>query len=210
MDLNEFISIANSKKVVKLINIEILIKRISLQSNLDYASISKSLFDLMAKDDVYHFSTIYKMRDKQTHLYDISAYKHYEFFEDFIECVNECFITLEDAEKSLAGISSILKEDDFVTCLQEDVEAAIKYNVFEREELQKMQESQSYEIVNDDVVKGRISTPQRALFALLLSRLYPDGDTPNTNAVKEAVNTELKKIGHKEVSYNTIASLMKK
>lgn len=58
--------------------------------------------------------------------------------------------------------------------------------------------------------QGRISKPQRALFSLLLNKLYPDGKIPNVNSVKEAINTELKKIGLSEVSYNTIAGLMKK
>lgn len=56
--------------------------------------------------------------------------------------------------------------------------------------------------------QNRVSYPQRALFSLLLSKMYPDGDIPNTNAIKEGINEELKKKGYKEVSYNTIDKLL--
>lgn len=56
--------------------------------------------------------------------------------------------------------------------------------------------------------QGRISQVQRDLFKLLLSKLYPDGSIPNTNAVKEAINVELEKIGCGNISYNTVEKLL--
>lgn len=78
----------------------------------------------------------------------------------------------------------------------------------EIENLKKTETAQATHPPMEEEKQNRISYPQRALFSLLLSKMYPNGDIPNTNAIKEGINEELKKKGYKEVSYNTIDKLL--
>lgn len=72
----------------------------------------------------------------------------------------------------------------------------------------KQKLAQATQPPTEEEKQNRISYPQRALFSLLLSKMYPNGDIPNTNALKEGINAELEKIGYREISYNTIDKLL--
>lgn len=78
----------------------------------------------------------------------------------------------------------------------------------EIENLKKPETAQATQPPTEEEKQNRISQPQRALFSLLLSKMYPNGDIPNTNALKEGINAELEKIGYREISYNTIDKLL--
>lgn len=78
----------------------------------------------------------------------------------------------------------------------------------EIENLKKPETAQATQPPTEEEKQNRVSYPQRALFSLLLSKMYPNGDIPNTNAIKEGINEELKKIGYREISYNTIDKLL--
>ncbi|HHW7520484.1 TPA: hypothetical protein ACU18R_002224 [Mannheimia haemolytica] len=123
----------------------------------------------------------------------------------------EDFIKNTDINKSPVGTAERLAFEDSIADLSAQLQQATT-KIMELEKQLKQAQSSQFEQdeQREDEPQGRISKPQRALFSLLLNKLYPAGKIPNVNSVKEAINTELKKIGLSEVSYNTIAGLMKK
>lgn len=123
----------------------------------------------------------------------------------------EEFIKNTDINKSPVGTAERLAFEDSIADLSTQLQQATT-KIMELEKQLKQAQSSQFEQdeQREDEPQGRISKPQRALFSLLLNKLYPDGKIPNVNSVKEAINSELKKIGLSEVSYNTIAGLMNK
>ncbi|MDO4430319.1 MAG: hypothetical protein Q4B95_03345 [Lonepinella koalarum] len=129
-------------------------------------------------------------------------------------------IEINNTENIENGSASLSDENNFLSIYESDLEAEISKNELQQaqdriNELEKqLEQAQSFQLPPmvevEEEPQGRISKAQRALFALLLSKLYPNGDIPNTNALKESINIELNKIGLSDVSYNTIAGLMKK
>lgn len=125
--------------------------------------------------------------------------------EDDIKFFYNLYYIKRNALYSLLNIKEQhIKNTDEIILLNEKI-ANLEKQLKQAQSSQFEQDEQ-----REDEPQGRISKPQRALFSLLLNKLYPDGKIPNVNSVKEAINTELKKIGLSEVSYNTIAGLMKK
>ncbi|WP_025289922.1 hypothetical protein [Bibersteinia trehalosi] len=96
-------------------------------------------------------------------------------------------------------VQQLTAKDEEIARLKAEIE------ILQQEQAQSIQLSPV-----EEEPQGRISKAQRSLFSLLLNKLYPDGKIPNVNSVKDAINEELNKIGLSEVSYNTIAGLMKK
>ncbi|MFA9500879.1 hypothetical protein ACERCG_10720 [Mannheimia sp. E30BD] len=129
-------------------------------------------------------------------------------------------IEINNTENVENGSASLSDENNFLSICESDLEAEISKNELQQaqariNELEKqLEQAQSVQLPPVVEVaeepQGRMSKPQRALFSLLLNKLYPDGKIPNVNSVKDAINEELKKIGLSEVSYNTIAKLMNK
>lgn len=128
---------------------------------------------------------------------------------------NICF-EIEDIKRTLGIDFSDYKtkgvirkiEIDSVKDLNEDIDFSSITPEFEKQ-LEQTQSVQLPPMVKaEGEPKGRISQVQRDLFKLLLSKLYPDGSIPNTNAVKEAINAELEKIGCGNISYNTVEKLL--
>ncbi|QLD32365.1 hypothetical protein [Mannheimia varigena] len=129
-------------------------------------------------------------------------------------------IEINNTENVENGSASLSDENNFLSICESDLEAEISKNELQQaqariNELEKqLEQAQSVQLPPvvevEEEPQGRISKAQRALFLLLLSKLYPNGDVPNTNALKESINIELNKIGLSDVSYNTIAGLMKK
>ncbi|HDZ6746237.1 TPA: hypothetical protein RS749_001150 [Mannheimia haemolytica] len=123
----------------------------------------------------------------------------------------EDFIKNTDINKSPAGTAERLAFEDSIADLSAKLQQANTKIIELEKQLEQAQSVQLPPVVEvAEEPQGRMSKPQRALFSLLLNKLYPDGKIPNVNSVKDAINEELKKIGLSEVSYNTIAGLMKK
>ncbi|MDG6297152.1 hypothetical protein F9854_04750 [Glaesserella parasuis] len=159
--------------------------------------------------------------------FDIYAsYKEYVSYDDnnksidtdkdlYIELYTETPILI-DFKDVLIHIKSLL---DTIKLINEITEHSIEYlsniNIkVKNTELEQQPEeltqkpAQVTQPPTEEEKQNRVSYPQRALFSLLLSKMYPNGDIPNTNAIKEGINEELKKIGYREISYNTIDKLL--
>lgn len=99
-------------------------------------------------------------------------------------------ITNNNTPDEIAHLNAII-EQQTVTIARLEAEV---------ENLKKPETAQATHPPTEEEKQNRISYPQRALFSLLLSKMYPNGDIPNTNALKESINVELKKIGYREIS----------
>ena len=123
----------------------------------------------------------------------------------------EDFIKNTDINKSPVGTAERLAFEDSIADLSAKLQQANTKIIELEKQLEQAQSVQLPPVVEvAEEPQGRISKAQRSLFSLLLNKLYPDGKIPNVNSVKDAINEELNKIGLSEVSYNTIAGLMKK
>lgn len=123
----------------------------------------------------------------------------------------EDFIKNTDINKSPVGTAERLAFEDSIADLSAKLQQANTKIIELEKQLEQAQSVQLPPVVEvAEEPQGRISKVQRSLFSLLLNKLYPDGKIPNVNSVKDAINEELNKIGLSEVSYNTIAGLMKK
>lgn len=121
----------------------------------------------------------------------------------------EEFIKNTDINKSPIGTAERLAFENSIADLSLQLQQANTKIIELEKQLEQAQSVQLPPMVKaEGEPQGRISQVQRDLFKLLLSKLYPDGSIPNTNAVKEAINVELEKIGCGNISYNTVEKLL--
>lgn len=166
----------------------------------------------MASSNITYFYTETKNQNEEFLLYiGAASIEESDYFDNFIEYSIDGYLLLDDCEKIINGISNILKTDDFVKALQADIEEATSDHIKFTEEMKNSVSHLEHD-VNYQKSQGRISQPQKAIFALLYEKHYRsefEKKALTRNQLVATINKELSDIGYNSpISYNTINNLI--